>query len=235
MLCYCNNIITLSSDRAQLLIDLEKKLLVLHKKNQEHINQLNGCCVTCIDSMLHDVNAELLAMSIRTQEVYSLVRQFQEISYGTEDYKVVYNRFNSSGYNIIRIEKNYNPILFNEYQMHVDKSREKLLFHGSANINYINILTSGFDINKSKAGSLGYGVYFAEDPNYSHSYTSSITLLLDSNSKKIRNMLLCRVSLHKASSMLVGSHNIWCVHHDRHCYPEYIVYYDLTTMTTVDP
>jgi hypothetical protein len=241
MSCHCANIIKPSKLRTQALISLEKNVLLMNPDTSNNVHdQLKMCCINCINSMSRDVTAELDALKYRKdnealsiKEPLKLIQQFQEILPGTEDYRTVYDRFHPSGYTICRIEKNFNPTLFEEYSTHCKQEHEKLLFHGSQNMNYIKILTGGFDKSKSGNGLLGYGIYFAQHPSYSNGYARDSVQFkehndepeldsgLDIECKAMKNMLLCRVSVHAAAQ---GA-DIWCVPHDRHCYPEYIIYY----------
>ena len=229
-LCHCQKEVQYGPERNLALTDLEQKVLLLDLNNMQDVqNSLKDCCIRCIKSMLHDTNMELAARE-PTREA-KLMKQFQEVLPGSDEYKLASDRFLDSmgSYNIVRIEKNYNPDLFSEYTGQ-KVGEERLMFHGSANGNYIKILTCGFDLSKSRNGLLGHGVYFAQNASYSHGFTRSLivkdavdeTMQEDEvNPYQVYNMLLCRVSVGAARH----GDSILCVPNDRHCYPEYIIYY----------
>jgi hypothetical protein len=170
--------------------------------------------------MLYDTETELSSiLSSRTG-----TEKFTELLHGSAEYMMVNQRFmSSSNFTVFRIERNNNPKLLKEFkQATKGKGKEQLLFHGSQNINYMNILTNGFDISRSNCGSLGVGVYFAQDASYSNGFTSP--LLLGDKDTQVYNILLCRVVLAPGTGAGAG---IWAVRNDRYAYPEYIVYYKL--------
>lgn len=175
-------------------------------------------CLQCLRSMLHDVQTELAVLEQRT----SHVRQFTRVHPGTEEYKKIEGLV--QGLPIYRIEKNNNPKLYEEFTRATVGAETRLMFHGSRNDNYIKILTDGFDINKSRDGLLGVGVYFAGGPHYSYSFTSPLRVVDSSGASvaNILNMLVCRVAITSGTRHGGG---ILCVPSDRHCYPEYIVYF----------
>lgn len=212
--CHCGARVLPSPQRSDTYINLEKKLLY-GQDTPEVLQALQHSCITCLESMLHDLEMEHVAIPSD--------HKFTVLQPGTREYTDVAERFIGSisiPCKVYRIEKNHNDALLQEYHRHSTPDSERLLFHGSRNENYIKILTKGFDRSKSRAGSLGYGVYFALNAGYSHNYTYSVELT-DTKGIIIRNMLLCRVSLHEARA---GT-DIWCIPDDRQAYPEYIIYY----------
>lgn len=218
--CHCGAQVVPSSKRTDTYIAVEK-LLLYGQDSPEVIQALQQSCALCLESMLHDLEME--------HAVLPSDCEFAILEPGTKEYLDVSKRFMESinmSCKVYRIEKNQNPKLLKTYMQHRKPENERLLFHGSRNENYIKILTNGFDATKSKNGSLGYGVYFALNASYSNMYTYSLNVKPETEKEKerdmiIRNILLCRVSLHEAH---VGS-DIWCIPNDRQAYPEYVIYY----------
>jgi hypothetical protein len=71
---------------------------------------------------------------------------------------------------------------------------ERNLFHGTSEEGALGIWKNSFDNRYAKDGAWGYGTYFADDPNKSHSYAPP-------NKDGIRHMLICRVLLGKENIM----------------------------------
>ncbi len=243
MLCQtCNTCIDRDNTYNDTLTRLEQKILLLNPQLNISQVMLNNSCLVCLRSMLHDTETELAAIEER-KPTYDLLKQFVEIKSSTEEYRTVHKRFTEGapqGATVFRIEKNYNPKLFQEFKDATrGKGNEQLLFHGSQTANYMSILTGGFDIKKSNNGSLGVGVYFARNASYSTSFTSPLILSKDTGTKETKgstepaepkdlmyNILVCRVVLPPDTG--VGC-DIWAVRNDRYGYPEYIIYYRIGT------
>ena len=129
--------------------------------------------------------------------------------------------------NIVRIERNINPYLERKFLSKSVNLEPEYMFHGSRNENYNPILKGGFDINKSKNGLLGYGIYVARSASMSSGYTHNI----DTEIGKLQNMLICRVAYDEKNDEISGSGNtsssFYCITDDERVYPEFIVYYTL--------
>jgi hypothetical protein len=144
---------------------------------------------------------------------------FTIVDPASQEYKKIADLFLSTvSATILRIEKNHNPELYKRHLALCSNAEIKYLFHGSRHDNYIKIMSNGFDINLSKCGSLGRGIYFADDASYSNSYTN----VLDMDGVGVANMLVCRVYLREDTRYGVKIH---CVQHQDLGYPEYVVYY----------
>lgn len=199
------------------LIELQRMIMAL---GWDVPTSLGSCCQKCLSSMINDVKGELSAIQERalqkTGEMFTIVEP------DTEEYRTVEARFKDSLTNtVVRIEKINSPLLKSKFdtECEINPGGEYgWYFHGSDNDNYINIITKGFDITKSKSGLLGIGVYFALDASYSYDYTSRIQ---DKTSTVIKNMLLCNV--YKMPRDRVDS-RIICISNDRRSYPQYIIY-----------
>lgn len=180
---------------------------------------LQHSCKRCLDSMTNDITNELDA--VQSRAIAQTDTLFQVVSPNSDAYKTIRERFNTSvNYRVIRIERIINPTLRDQFNNHCTNGTYQWLFHGSDNDNYISIVKGGFDIKRSKNGSLGYGVYFAKNASYSNNYTNSLATETDNDS--IRNILLCRVCL---TSDDRSNTEIHCIIDDRRAYPEYIIYY----------
>lgn len=208
--CHCKNEI-LGNDHIELRLELEQELY--KAQMDEHVPTIQSCCLDCIQSMLHDLRTERQAIEDRTNKSWKITKLDEQ----SEEYKMVSQKFHESMTNTIcQIEKNINP--------NINKNVVgTYLFHGSGNVNYINILRNGFDVSKSRDGMLGRGIYFAQNASVSHDYTYGLTVRKDKQT--VWNMLLCKVDLTGARSGTLSSSAIWCVPDDTQCYPEYIIYY----------
>ena len=222
--CRCGNKIK----KTQILrIKLEQCAFLLYGRVPV---SLDTSCHDCLKSMLHDTQTELAAIKSRTERPLS--ERFTLVAENTDEYTKVKTLFAKSLTNtIIRIEKNNNAELHGEFERAVRRAGipdTKLLFHGSNNMNYMNIMENGFDIKRCSGGSLGVGVYFADNASYSDSFTNALELQgpkcsMQGSSSVIKNMLLCDVVLDGVAGH--GS-DIHCVRNDRHGYPKYIIYYE---------
>lgn len=62
------------------------------------------------------------------------------------------------------------------------QSNVRTLYHGTGNIAADSITLGNFDDRYFSSGAFGYGGYFAEDPNYSVSYTKG---------ENVKNIFIC--------------------------------------------
>lgn len=212
----------------ELAISLEHLLLELEWNIPSELSSsLSLSCDGCLQSMINDVRGELTAVQERSMA--QLDSLFQIVDPNTEPYRMVLKHFSESVKNeIIRVERINNPPLQSEFETACRASQSSVsdirwLFHGSNNDNYINISKGGFDIKRSKNGTLGVGVYFAETASYSAGYTNRIQEKTKSESTHIvANILLCKVDLRPEDGH-IG--DIYCIRNDRRAYPQYIIYY----------
>jgi hypothetical protein len=127
---------------------------------------------------------------------------------------------------IVRIEKSTNCVLLNKFkskQIEFSNENFRYLFHGSCNQNYDKILTKGFDLSLARiSGTLGAGIYFAEDASYSNGFTKGIST---KEFGVIKNMLCCRVIFGKIGKDTKKGTSIYAIFSEDQCYPEYIIYY----------
>lgn len=223
--------------RAQSLVVLERLLYTLDLdelvRNQTK-DRLKRTCHNCINFMINDIKLEHRDSTENTgskgikkntgdtvSKVFTIVSPTGPSS---SEYKKIADLFHATvDKTIIRIEKNNNGPLYKRHlaiTANAPANQIKYLFHGSQHDNYIKIMTNGFDITLSKDGSLGRGIYFADNASYSTSFTNHLQL----NDTIVANMMVCRVYLRDDTKH--GS-DIHCVQHQDLGYPEYVVYYDL--------
>lgn len=213
------------------------------------IIELNGVddknlkiCKNCCDNIVKDIRLELgnrekycqQPLALKKEDPSNNLDDIYELHTNDKEYCEIKKLFLNSikgEVSIIRIEKNINSKLLKKYH---EKSAElctninqqrKYYFHGSHNQNYDSILKDGFDINLAKDGTLGKGIYFAEEASYSNSYTYNIKTDIGG----IKNMLCCRVTFGKLGSNYkksdAGGSKIYAVYSNDQCYPEFIIYY----------
>jgi hypothetical protein len=200
------------------LVELERLLYTLDLDESARTatkTRLQRTCEVCINFMINDMKLEMpKTASSLTQPAFSIVdersREYDKLS------KLFYQTMTC---NIIRIEKNNNHVLYKRHLAMCQNDQIKYLFHGSNNDNYIKIMTNGFDINLSKNGLLGKGIYFSDTAVYSHDYTNG----LDLRGTIVANMLICRVYLRDDTK---HGFTIHCVQHQDLGYPEYVIYYE---------
>ena len=211
----CNALIEKDNTYHNIYIALEQAVLRLNPT--WNAAPLKDVCVTCLKSMLHDTTKELTAIQSREQ-LYSVVPP------GSAEYEKIAALVH--GLNIYRIEKNYNERLLREFEAATtgQTKETRYMFHGSAHHNYMSILSGGFDIKRSGNGSLGYGIYFAKDPHYSLNYTKGVQVIDLADADSLVNMIVARVAI--TNDTKFGS-DILCVPNDRHCYPEYVIYFKM--------
>lgn len=223
----CDN--QLSNSRNDALIELRKKLSWLNYDtyNMEEINnQLDCCCIDCINSMNSDLDGEISAV-VPFQKYSS---KFVSLPEDHPEYNLVATRFRESVsdylVDILRIEKHHNEKILLRYQTFKDKNNsadgEQLMFHGSRHKNYTSILDDGFKVSCSKDGLLGVGIYFATKASYSITGFSE-SLIFDEDKSTVGNMLACWVYPTIDTGGKIGDN--YCVRNDDQCYPAYIIYY----------
>lgn len=131
----------------------------------------------------------------------------------------------NNSYIVHRIDKNNNFVLISRYENAKKNNRimsqEKLLYHGAKQArNHKSIFENGFLLSCSLHGSLGKGIYFADDISYSDSgYVFSTTI----GEHHIRTILLCKVLFVPGSYQKSG--NIQAIYDESLCYPQYLIYY----------
>lgn len=122
------------------------------------------------------------------------------------------------------------------------ETREAYGWHGTSIEAIENILENGFDISKSKYGSLGYGIYFAQNAEYSLGYSRSkegsdpqmASRKYFSRDPRVLRLMLCRIIISPNDSELktarttvsvdrYGKSTILAIHHASQALPEYIV------------
>lgn len=189
--------------------------------------ELYDCCNDCLVSMTNDVLGELTAQQSR--QIQGLEDMFTVVDPNSEPYRIAESRFHESLKNqVVRVEQINNPALHEQFLGTLRPDGEvRWLFHGSNNDNYVSIAKGGFDMKRSKDGSLGYGVYFAEHASYSSGFTNTLkTQGSDVNvcNGMYGNMLLCKVNLIPGDAHGADIH---CIKDDRRAYPQYIIYYKL--------
>ena len=127
--------------------------------------------------------------------------------------------------NILCIEQIINPDLerrFFECQSDIIKRvgfcETVTAFHGTSNDALFSIVKNGFDVTKSKRQALGFGTYFALDPQLSMMYSNT--------SHKI---LLCEVLVGDSSDSTLDrlqSPSIFVSKHSMGAIPRYVITYD---------
>ena len=145
-------------------IELERMILTL---GWDVPLELQTSCHKCLESMSNDLEQESSALNERRD----LQGMFSILSSTGREFQDVAERFaKTCSQSIFRIEKIENKELLDVYTRAKSTAigKEDWYFHGSNNDNYIKIVTNGFDMSKSKHGTLGRGVYFAENASYSH-------------------------------------------------------------------
>lgn len=213
----CHKNINESRLRDTSLVEIEKMLYTLDidvSVRNATKERLHMTCHQCIDFMIQDMKLE---HQRQENKAFTIVDP-QSPEYQKLD-KLFHQTLNNR---ILRIEKNNNAALRNRHNAlsrNACPDKIKYLFHGSGHDNYIKIMTRGFDINLSKDGALGRGIYFADNASYSSSYTHFMKL---NNSHPVANMLICRVYLRDDTKHSVDIH---CVQHQDLGFPEYVVYY----------
>lgn len=98
----------------------------------------------------------------------------------TDEYKTIeehfYKTMSNKTFIITRIERNVQPATADMFLValkHAKNKSQRMLWHGFGGSNVGNILSQGLDVKRSRGGTLGHGIYLAEDANYSHqSYTT---------------------------------------------------------------
>lgn len=208
-----------SSPSPDAYITLERLLL---KLGWGVPDEIKTSCTRCLNSMISDVTGELTA--IQEREINKSNSLFKILDDDHPDYKMVVERFQETvDEKVIRIEQVCNTDLEQEFQGQIcGKGTLQWLFHGSQNENYVSIAQNGFDIERSKDGLLGRGVYFAQNASYSNGFTHYV--MEKEDSKHIANMFLCKVYILAED---IKGQDIYCIHNDRRAYPKYLVYYQL--------
>lgn len=155
--------------------------------------------------------------------------------------KAICNRFTSPA-KILFIEKNVNRTLLSSFQNSICDGKVVNLFHGSSNDNFDSILKNGLLIEKSANGSLGIGIYGAENSKYSLGYSRNIAVKMTPEIKDalvnkeyanttdnmyIKAMLLCDFILdNKSRNLNCGEIGvIHAVYNNNHVYPGYLIYF----------
>jgi hypothetical protein len=240
--CYCKKsqkCFRISHPKIREIKRLYKSILNCVPDGHESLMYCGDCGNTVLDELrteqnaiqmhLNGLNGIPLPLSIETDQNNSI---FTCTNLNCNDtlYTMISGRFNETMSNkIIRIEKISNPAQlskFKQVQCRMNNEKVKYLFHGSANQNYDDILQNGFSLEYAKdSGSLGAGIYFAQNASYSNSFTHCIPTKEIGN---IKNMLCARVIFGKIDTDTRSGSDIWAVFNEAQCYPEFIIYYDYT-------
>jgi hypothetical protein len=215
------------------------------------IDKANQLCHTCLGQMIIDLKLEFDSRSARQkkidkrgQEIISQQKYFDETvaKAHKENRQIIVEldknmdvfddmmklflknkpyRCNS----IVRIERNINPDLERKFLAKSINLDTQYLFHGSRNENYDLILKYGFDIEKSKNGLMGYGIYVAVTASMSSGYTHDI----DTEIGKLQNMLICRTAYDpkRDDENTASTTKFYCIKDEERLYPEFIIYYTL--------
>ena len=219
----CDNCDFLLERKDLSLIDdmINKLNKYLFDNNFDQIN--NRVCFLCIEKYANHIYNETKHLIGSTKDQDDVEEQrFIKLNDDDQDYLMIKRLFDdrSLKYEIIRIEKNINPELYQKHLIQLYKSNKskEYLFHGSNNDNYNNILKNGFDISKAKSsGLLGAGIYFAKYLTYSNSYTNPLKTEIGD----LKNVLLCSVAFNEFKN----SGDIFAVFDQNDGYPEFIIYY----------
>lgn len=168
---------------------------------------------------------------IRKREIDNYINGTNEIlkiDKNSKEFQIIQKKMNIPN-EIVQIEQNCNPMLLKKYlkQKQTGKFKEYFLYHGSSDENISNILEFGFDIKYSKDGLLGKGIYFAENPTYSVSYSQPFVYNeSDSETNSLKSMIIARVLINDLTrSRNLTGNSIYCVDNNSNTYPDYIIYY----------
>jgi len=138
--------------------------------------------------------------------------------------KTYFETHTHRGYKALRIDKNNNIGLlqrYNKAKSRNDHQKEALLFHGTPQgHNHGNIFQNGFKLKYARNGTLGVGIYFADDVDYSDSgYCFGTTI----KGSEIRTIFICKVLF--VPGQYIKNGNIQAIYKEDLCFPEYIVHY----------
>jgi hypothetical protein len=137
---------------------------------------------------------------------------------GGLEYEFV-NKYFTHGFNarIVKIEKLCNRSVqkkfLTELRLSCEKYKDKpltslvkLLFHGSKNTKPEDIYqgSQGLDMRFSRAGLFGQGIYFADNPNYSHDYAH----VKDTPDGRVNQMFLVFVIVGEACEMVQNDNTL---------------------------
>ncbi len=217
--------------------------LVLKRLNKNSTNKL---CTKCYKTKQPKIKKPKQAKQstrkietepIRKTEITKNEPSIMELIDKDSDEYISISKIFSCSKDILRIEKNTNNTLINEYnQMKNNIETEKILFHGSHNTNYDDILRYGFDIGYSKpTGLMGQGIYFSSSSSYSDVYSWPINTIEHGN---IKVLLICTVLTGKTTQGNFGltqppigydsvgnGQDMYVIFNKAQAYPKYLIYY----------
>lgn len=126
--------------------------LMRRLKQDKEAYRTRELCYPCLFDIYEDTISDIPPVSNQPKPITShTTHEIINLDPSSAEYTKIKDHFMSTSIKtlrVIRIEKNINACLLQEYAK--ISGKEKLLFHGSPNDNYDNILKEGFKISKAE-------------------------------------------------------------------------------------